>query len=228
MMKQLLILCPLKLELNYLLNAFSRDSIHFEQNSLSNVNVYKNNLQNLILAKGGHGKVQFGLQTQRLLHLIPSTTHVLCVGAAGGLAENLKTGDLVIGETTIEHDYLEKFNPNSNPPTFKAHSDLLEKVANFSPPKSFKVHVGTIASGDEDIVDAKRADELKEKTQALAVAWEGAGGARACKLHSIPFLEIRGITDNARDNVADAFTKNLNPCMQNIAQLIIHLSRELN
>jgi nucleoside phosphorylase len=54
-----------------------------------------------------------------------------------------------------------------------------------------------IASGDEDIVTIERAAELHTQTGAVAVAWEGAGVARACLFSQIPYLEIRGITDTA-------------------------------
>lgn len=57
-----------------------------------------------------------------------------------------------------------------------------------------------------------------------AVAWEGAGGARACKFSGVPFLEIRGITDAADHSAASDFEKNLEVAMYNIALLIVSFS----
>jgi len=48
--------------------------------------------------------------------------------------------------------------------------------------RSFQVHIGPIASGDEDIVDSVRAIEVRTATEALCVAWEGSGGARAAQV----------------------------------------------
>lgn len=55
---------------------------------------------------------------------------------------------------------------------------------------------------------------------ALAVAWEGAGGARACVFSGLPFLEIRGITDSADHRAPVEFEQNLEKAMANIAILI--------
>jgi hypothetical protein len=55
----------------------------------------------------------------------------------------------------------------------------------------FQVHYGMIASGDEDIVTIERAAELHTQTGAVAMAWEGAGVARACLFSQIPYLEIQ-------------------------------------
>jgi len=57
------------------------------------------------------------------------------------------------------------------------------------------------------------------RTGALAVAWEGAGGARACHFSGIPFLEIRGITDSADSDAASDFGANLEGAMRNVAAL---------
>src|SRR6187401_1153245 len=58
---------------------------------------------NLNVARGGHGKTQFGVQTQYLLDHIPNIAAVVCVGAAGALAADLAVGDLVLAAETIEH-----------------------------------------------------------------------------------------------------------------------------
>jgi adenosylhomocysteine nucleosidase len=77
-----------------------------------------------------------------------------------------------------------------------------------------------VASGDEDVVDAARRRALHQKTEALAVAWEGAGGARACAFSCVPFVEIRGVTDEADHSAPADFQKNLKMAMSNVAVLI--------
>jgi adenosylhomocysteine nucleosidase len=84
-----------------------------------------------------------------------------------------------------------------------------------------KIRFGPIASGDEDVVGVKRRRELHQQTGALAVAWEGAGGARACKFSEVPYVEIRAITDIANDNAADDFRSNLEIAMKSLASLIM-------
>lgn len=171
------------------------------------------------LHKGGHGKVQFALTAQKLMFEFRPTL-VVGVGAAGALDENLRPGDLVVAEAVIEHDYNLHFVKRPLP-RFEADEGWLTKLREIADGRpNFAIQFGTIASGDEDIVDAERARELRALTDACAVTWESAGLARACKMQHVPFLEIRAITDSAdKDAVAD-FQKNLAVGMQNVAAVL--------
>ena len=82
------------------------------------------------------------------------------------------------------------------------------------------VHFGPIASGDEDVVDGERRRAIHQVTGALAVAWEGAGGARACHFSGVPFIEVRGITDHANSQAATDFKMHLPSAMRHVARLI--------
>jgi adenosylhomocysteine nucleosidase len=220
MNSEILIVCPLKKELSYLREAFSRLGWEFESLSTKKLPVFYNRSRSVTLAVGGHGKVQFGIQTSYLLNNLENVKKVFCVGAGGGLAEHLNVGDLVVGEKTIEHDYAEKFELDAKLPEFWGCKDSLEKFRSCNLKTDYKVHFGVIASGDEDIVDPLRAGELFKKTKALAVAWEGSGGAKACRFHGVPYVEIRAITDNARHSVAESFALNLQKSMANAADFI--------
>ena len=70
------------------------------------------------------------------------------------------------------------------------------------------------------MVETERRRALHESIEALAVAWEGAGGARACAFSGVPFVEIRGVTDTADPNAASDFEQNLEIAMSNLAALI--------
>jgi adenosylhomocysteine nucleosidase len=85
----------------------------------------------------------------------------------------------------------------------------------------FRVHFGPIASGDEDIVDTARAAEVLGATQALCVAWEGSGGARAARFSGIGFVEVRVITDAADARAATSFHDNLSYVVPNAAELLV-------
>ena len=79
---------------------------------------------------------------------------------------------------------------------------------------------GPIASGDETVVDRERRRELHQLTGALAVAWEGAGGARACHFSEVPYIEVRGITDHANSQAATDFKLHMPSAMRHVARLI--------
>jgi len=60
----------------------------------------------------------------------------------------------------------------------------------------------------------------------LAVAWEGAGGARACRFSGVPFIEIRGITDRANSQAPADFQMNLASAMRHLVELFSVWSRK--
>jgi adenosylhomocysteine nucleosidase len=176
----------------------------------------------LILAQGGMGKVQFGLQTQHLLDHCPSIFVVVCAGAAGALAMKLKVGDIVIASETVEHDCIHRFVKRPAP-RFPGNANLVaqfEKLTEIDG-NEFDIHVGVMASGDEDIVERSRAEEIKRLTGAIAVAWEGAGGARACQFSEVPYVEVRGITDTADHKAPSVFDGNLSLVMAHIGWMLI-------
>jgi adenosylhomocysteine nucleosidase len=154
----------------------------------------------LVVAIGGHGKTQFAIQTQYLIDRSPEVRVFLCVGAAGSLTDSLKLGDSVVGTHSVEHDYKLRFVSRLSP-CHDADATLLqefrETVRTHTFP--FRVHFGAIASGDEDIVDPVRAQELRAATDALCVAWEGSGGARAACFNGLRFLEVRCIRTYGRE-----------------------------
>jgi adenosylhomocysteine nucleosidase len=174
----------------------------------------------MIVARGGHGKTQFGVQTQHLLDHARDVDALICIGAAGALAEELAVGDLVFATETVEHDYTERFT--SHPlPRFAGDARLLSAARKLPLPSlAFGVHFGIVASGDEDVIELERAAALRQATEACAVAWEGAGGARACAFSGVPFVELRGITDTADHNAPADFRTNLRIAMASAAALV--------
>jgi adenosylhomocysteine nucleosidase len=175
----------------------------------------------ITLVKGCLGKVEFAIRTQHLLDVSRAWEAVICAGAAGGLVDMLKPGDVVVGTETVEHDIHNRFG-RPIIPRFAGASELIARLRNQRTDHAgFSVHFGPIASGDEDVVTTSRRAELRERTGALAVAWEGAGAARACRFHRTPFLEIRGVTDAADAGAAADFSANLESAMQHVAILIL-------
>lgn len=212
-----LVITPLKKELEGLVQGLEKMGLvaQKEQDQGRWYFVYPD--ENMILTTGGHGKVEFGIQTQFWIEKFKPKM-LISIGAAGALSRHVDPLDVVVASEIIEHDYHEKFNPSEKPPLFECQG--LKNPA--MEPKGFSLHLGRIASGDEDIVDPVRAKELYITTRGLAVAWESAGGARAARFNKIPYLEIRGITDNAREDVPADFIKNLPTAMDHCAQVLFH------
>ncbi len=181
----------------------------------------------LITARGGLDKAQFGIQTQHLLDHLEGIDLVVCAGSAGGLCDSLSIGDVVVGTETVEHDF--KWGMTIKPaPRFEGDGNVISMLRSALPALGlpFNVCFGPIASGDEGVANSERARELREQTGALAVAWEGAGGARAAQFSETPFLEIRAISDGAGESAMAEFEQNIPRAMGRIALALGRLARD--
>lgn len=182
---------------------------------------------NATLARGGHGKTQFGIQTQHLLDHA-RFDQVICAGAAGALAPDVRVGDIIVATSTIEHDYNLKFAKRPQP-QFAGDVQSIAQLQKLDLTNAgFNVHFGIMAGGDEDVIDVQRGRELRDLHNALAVAWEGIGGARAAAFSDVPYLEIRGATDTADHEAPVVFDVNLKIVMRNIASLLLMWLKDSN
>lgn len=214
-----LIMTPLPEERIALLSSLEALDLSTNRQSIGPLETYTVSGHDFVIAQGGHGKTQFAVQTRYLLDQLPEVRRVVCIGAAGALQPGLNVGDVVIGSVSVEHDYLLKFATRPDP-AFPADPAMLSEVRALSPLSGAARHVGIIASGDEDIIDPERAGLLRDQTNALAVAWEGAGAFRACALTGVACLELRGLTDNADHTAPADFETNLSIAMANVAFLL--------
>ena len=145
------------------------------------------------------------------------------------MSDDLKIGDVVVATETVEHDFKWGILSGKPLPSFPGDRKAIAVLENELPmmEESFDVHFGIVASGDEGIVDPKRASELRKDTGAIAVAWEGAGGARAADFSDLPFLEVRGISDGAGEDATSEFHENLPNAVQNVATIVLTLAQIL-
>jgi adenosylhomocysteine nucleosidase len=217
---KILVMTPLAKEVNWLLHSCAEQGIRSETLVLGKLPVTHFPALGIIVAQGGLGKVQFAVQTQHLIETCPGLHAVICAGAAGALVDALTVGDVVVATETVEHDMRNKFGPPLLP-RFRSEAGLVETFKNLPiGSQAFQVHFGPIASGDEDVIDAARRQAIHQVTGALVVAWEGAGGARACQFSGLPFVEIRGVTDSANSTAAADFARNLHRALGNVATVI--------
>jgi len=215
-MENILIATPLQEEYNNLYNSLSALGLDAHPDKIGKLDVHQFPSLNITIARGGHGKTQFGIQTQYLLDHAQFDL-VICAGAAGALAPKIKVGDLIVATTTVEHDFNNKFVPRPKP-RFAGDSDCIKQLKALKMKDAdFNVHFGVMAGGDEDVIDEERGKELRKKHNAIAVAWEGVGGARACAFSGVHYLELRGATDTANHEAPVVFQINLKIVMRNIA-----------
>lgn len=222
-----LLLTPLKVERKAFVESLEAHGLTFTMGQVGSLPIYRNEQYGLIVAQGGHGKVQFGIQTQFLLGSISGIKRIFCVGAAGGLGKELKIGDVVIADQVVEHDYRVRFFKQELPRHF-CDKEVASRLIKSGVGKEFAVYQGLIASGDEDVIDPHRAEEIYQQTGAMAVAWEGAGGARVGAFNKISYCELRGITDLPLEEKQIDFNIQVEVIMKNISSLFVSVLFQKN
>jgi adenosylhomocysteine nucleosidase len=216
---RILIITPIQEEYDHLCSSLAEMGLSLENDKIGKLDVRRFPELRMTIARGGHGKTQFGIQTQYLLDQT-NFDLVLCVGAAGALAPEVQVGDLIVATVTFEHDYNLKFAKRPNP-QFMGDMNSIEQIQRLNlKNEPFNIHFGIMASGDEDVIEIERGRELRMLTNALGVAWEGVGGARACAFSGVPYLELRGATDTANHEAPVVFDENLKIVMAHISLLL--------
>ncbi len=116
-------------------------------------------------------------------------TAFVCCGVSGGLAPNLKTGDLVIAETVLQEGDGCKENAylTSKPARHYAYALLAQQ--------RMRVHCGPIVSTSEEVLTLQSKARLYQRCQALAVDMESAAVADVACLAGLPVFILRAICD---------------------------------
>lgn len=220
-----LIFVPSDFELKIILSELNNLNCDFHKSEDIGRNGYYSSETNSILVKCGIGKVNAAINTLNFINKINEIEYAVLVGASGSLTNKSNIGDVIIGTKSIEHDIIKKSRIMM--PEISYSENLLHFIENLDYSNEiFKVLIGPIASGDEDILDGNRKIELQKKTNCVAVAWEGIGFAKACSSNNVPSLEIRGISDLADKNGEQQFFNNIEDVLKNTSSIVNKLIKK--
>jgi adenosylhomocysteine nucleosidase len=207
-MKKILIICAMQEELDAVIASFKQPH---EIVKVKQFTYYKLIQDKAIvyLVLCGIGKVNAALITQFMLNQV-DFDYVFNVGVAGALVANLKLADIVIANSTVEHDVdVTAFDlplgqiPRMDIFDFKADQYLLAiaiKIQQQIP----NINIGRIVSGDQFISDKVKAEFLGNHFTALACDMEAAAIAHVCHVNNVACLIIRCLSDTSGQD-EDAF-----------------------
>lgn len=190
------------------------------------------NAHEVVLCASRWGKVAAAATASTLIHKF-GVTEIHFTGVAGGIAPQLKVGDIVIGQTFIQHDMdarpiFQRFEiPLLGISSIQANEDRVNAAKdavihaietrklfqNIETSDLEKFHIqtptvysGLIASGDRFFSEEKDKKQLlAHLPEILCVEMEGAAVAQVCFEHSIPFTIIRTISDSANEAAVEDF-----------------------
>jgi len=201
------IICAMDVEIRDLMENLSDEQVlakagyEFHVGRLSGVPV--------VLVQCGVGKVNAARGTQMLIDLF-DPEGIINSGVAGGTADGLSIGDIVVGRDFIQHDfdvtalgyakgYMCTGADSSRPTVYTADAalskELTEAASGIADGRG--VREGRIVSGDMFINTVGKKAELAEMFGATCAEMEGAAIAQTCAYSGVPFGVLRVISDLA-------------------------------
>ena len=124
---------------------------------------------------------------------------IISAGFGGGLQEQIRNGDIVIGTEVIDLSGDDGKDVRLRAiPVRNRQPQLDEQTGNF------RVHFGKVLTTDDLIVKAER-KKIGLATGALTVDMETSAVAAVAAAHDTDFLAVRCITDNSRANLPREF-----------------------
>ena len=196
--------------------------------------------QPVVLAVSRIGKVAAATTAAALIERFQAVA-VVFTGVAGGVADEVAVGDVVVATAFVQHDMdasplFPKYQiPMTGKTVFACDVDYaaaLERACRSGltaalhggqPPR---IHCGLIASGDRFVSSANEVAALVHSLRQhghhpLAVEMEGAAVAQVCHDYGVPFAAVRTISDRADDSAHVDFPQFVDTVASVVARRIV-------
>ena len=183
------------------------------------------NNQNIILTESDIGKTNAARTTQILIDYYKPEA-IFNIGVAGGIAKNLKVGDIIISTSLVQHDFdITAFNhPKGYIPNIGNNipidNNLLNTTKTILDTNNISYKEGLIASGNIFCTKESMATKINTQFNALCVEMEGASIAQTAYLSKTPCLVIRSISDCPDNNNKVTYEEFLETSSNKVAQIM--------
>lgn len=181
----------------------------------------------VVLLKSGIGKVNAAMSTTILMERFQPDL-VINTGSAGGFAQHLSVGDIVISNEVVHHDvdatafdYVYGQVPQM-PASFLSNETLIERTQSIMEDLDLNYEIGLLGTGDSFMSDESRVEQVKKLfPNMIAAEMEGAAIAQVCYQYKIPFIIIRALSDIAGKESSLSFDEFLETAAQNATKIIL-------
>lgn len=163
----------------------------------------------IVVVRSGIGKVNAAMCAQILISEF-DVQLIINTGIAGGIADEVEIGDIVISRDALQHDmdavafgYEVGVIPQMDTSVFEADADIVDLAARVCKDKNSDIntHIGRVVSGDQFISGHEKKQWLQDTFNGYCTEMEGAAIAQVAYLNDVKFVIIRAISDKA-DNTA--------------------------
>ena len=190
--------------------------------------------KDVVMVISGIGKVNAAVCAQILADDY-HVTHLINVGVAGGVKENIQPMDVVVATALLQHDMdVTAFGlkrgeiPRFESSLFQSDEKLTALALEGSRKnEDYTTHEGIIVSGDQFISSKEKIEDLLETFDAAACEMEGAAIAQAADLNHIPFTVIRAISDNANTGASMDYEKFKDLAVENTVSILTYVLKNL-
>jgi 5'-methylthioadenosine/S-adenosylhomocysteine nucleosidase len=214
-MKNILFICALPEEKAALVEVLGTKSIEIEISKKLNLSILKfETAENtLYLSESGMGNVNAGVNLALILSNI-EIDEIILIGVGGALVEGLHTGDMILSNEVIQHDYYSSLNSGNHlmqpgdlhlcssdtdnySPIMKSVESCFD-INKISHP-DIKLHRGLISSGSEFVgtTERKRFINITARNSIL-VDMESSAIAHVANKFKIPFLIAKTVSDEVK------------------------------
>lgn len=210
--KVLGIVCPLKVEAESLLNSVTV----FQEKRLDGFLVYhaKHAKHHFWIIVSGIGKVKTAKATRCLIEQC-APDYLINFGTAGGLAPNVKVGEIIISHRVIQYD--------EQPASIYLGDSSLIQLALGLP----GVKVGIIACAEKNIDIAGDREKLWLKYNALCCDWESATVLQEAGIKNIPAIAFRVITDIGQKPLKEEFEENYSTVLEEGIKVLLQFIKKI-
>jgi adenosylhomocysteine nucleosidase len=210
-------------EVRCIIENLSEDSVSQWGKRLVHTGKIKN--QDVVVMATGIGKVKSAASIQYILDHFPVES-VIFTGMAGAVNPDVKTGDIVISQKVVEHDFDldgKGIVDGMKIPWLEANPGLIDLAvrANYELGFAEKFYLGKILTGDQAIIDSKKRKWLWDTFHGDCVEMEGAAVASVCFQNGLPFVIIRAISDLADEYTRNDFRRTMPKACKDAANIVL-------
>ncbi len=206
--------------------------------TIAGIPFYMGSLQgkDVVIFMSGEGKVNAAMAVTIAIERF-NVKKIIFTGVAGSVKNEINIADIVISTTLVQHDFdtteVSGGNYGLNTSTISGNIDAdstlinIAKNAAIEVVGSDKVHLGTIATGDQFIADKEKVAWINKTFNAYAVEMEGAAVAQVAKLYNIPFVVLRAMSDKADGSAQINFNDFKIIAAENSVNIVINMLKNM-